>query len=247
MVKAESCGSSPGSVLGVLHPRRDGPHNAWSPASVVGMLLDHVIFAVSDLDLAAQELLDGHGLASLPGGRHPAWGTANRVVPMGGSYLELVEVVDPHVAAGSSFGRWVAAAHRGDGGFRPLGWAVRTDDLAAVCTKLGLSASDGSRQTDDGRVMDWMLAGVEQAAAEPNLPFFIQWGAQTPLPGSTSVRHPVGQSRISRVCVNGDVQRLERWLADDAVPVTTRSGPPAIVSVDIESAGRVWTLGGSST
>lgn len=211
------------------------------------MPLDHVIFAVTDLDLAAQELLDGYGLASLPGGRHPAWGTANRIVPMGGSYLELVEVVDRQVAARSSFGRWVAAARPDDGGLTPLGWAVRTDDLAAVCDRLGLSASGGSRQSDDGWVLDWLLAGVEHAAAEPQLPFFIQWGSQTPLPGTTPVRHPAGQSEISRVCVTGDGERLASWLGDGAVPVTTGLGPPTIVSVDVVSAGRVRTLGGKST
>lgn len=211
------------------------------------MPLDHVIFAVADLDLAAQELLDGYGLASVPGGRHPAWGTANRIVPMGGSYLEVVAVVDAPVAARSAFGRWVAAARTDGGGFTPLGWAVRTDDLAAVCSRLGLSSSGGSRQTDDGRVLDWTLAGVEQAADEPHLPFFVEWGSQTPPPGMTPIRHPVGQSEISRVCVTGDVMRLTSWLADSAVPVTTGLGPPTVVSVDIVSAGRVWTLGGDST
>ncbi|MDN5766466.1 MAG: VOC family protein [Humibacillus sp.] len=210
------------------------------------MPLDHVIFAVTDLELAAQELQDAHGLASVPGGRHPAWGTANRIVPMGGSYLELVAVVDAHVATRSAFGRWVAAAHPDGGGLTPLGWAVRTDDLDAVCSRLGLSASAGSRQTDDGRVLAWRLAGVEHAAAEPHLPFFIEWGSQTPLPGTTPVRHPAGRSEISRVCVTGDVRRLTSWLADSAVPVTAGSGPPAVVSVDVVSAGRVWTLGGSS-
>ncbi|MEO6997451.1 MAG: VOC family protein [Terracoccus sp.] len=210
------------------------------------MPLDHVVVAVTDLELAAQELFDEYGLASIPGGRHPDWGTANRIVPMGGSYLELVEVVDPNVAAQSGFGRWVASARTGDGGFRPLGWSVRTDDLAAVCQRLGLSAVGGSRQADDGRVVDWALAGVDQAAAEPSLPFFIQWGAETPLPGETPIRHPVGQSRISRVTVSGEVQRLASWLREDAVPVVVTSGPPAMVSVEVVSTGRVWTLGGDS-
>lgn len=211
------------------------------------MPLDHVIFAVADLAVAGRELLDNHGLASFSGGRHLDWGTANRIVPLGGSYLELVEVVDPQVAAQSSFGRWVTAAPTSDGGFRPLGWAVRTDRLTAVCHRLGLSPVGGSRQADDGQVLDWGLAGIEQAAAEPSLPFFIQWGTQTPLPEKTPVRHPVGQSSISSVCVNGDAKRLASWLGDDAVPVTTTSGAPAVVSVDVVSAGRVWTLGGKST
>ncbi len=216
------------------------------PVSLGGMPLDHVIFAVADLALAARELLQSHGLVSVAGGRHPDWGTANRIVPMGDSYVELVAVADPQAAVHSSFGRWVAAAPTSDGAFRPLGWAVRTGDLTAVCNRLELLPVDGSRQADDGQVVNWVLAGVEQAAAEPSLPFFIQWGAQTPFPGRTPVRHQVGQSRISSVCVSGDVKRLASWLGEDAVPGTTRPGPPAIVSVGVVSAGRVWTLGEKS-
>ena len=56
--------------------------------------LDHVLVAVADLAKAGQEFVERHGLASIEGGRHPAWGTANRIVPLGDSYLELIAVVD---------------------------------------------------------------------------------------------------------------------------------------------------------
>jgi hypothetical protein len=52
--------------------------------------MDHVIYAVDDLDAAASLMSDREGLASVPGGRHEGWGTANRIVPLGGSYLELI-------------------------------------------------------------------------------------------------------------------------------------------------------------
>ena len=70
-----------------------------------------MLIAVTDLTAAAWELQARCGLASVEGGRHPDWGTANRIVPLGTSYLELVAVVDPAAAARSSFGRWVARAH----------------------------------------------------------------------------------------------------------------------------------------
>ncbi|HEY8778025.1 MAG TPA: VOC family protein [Gaiellaceae bacterium] len=73
------------------------------------MELDHVLIAVGDLAAAAHEFEVEHGLASIEGGRHPGWGTANRIVPLGKSYLELVAVVDQDEAARSDFGRWVAA------------------------------------------------------------------------------------------------------------------------------------------
>ena len=105
--------------------------------------LDHVVIAAADLEAAAIVLEERYGLRSLEGGRHPGWGTANRIVPLGGAYLELVAVVDDQEAAGSAFGRWVAAARP-----RPLkllGWAVRTDELDALARRLDLDVIAGSR------------------------------------------------------------------------------------------------------
>jgi hypothetical protein len=84
--------------------------------------LDHVLIAVADLDAAAQEVQDRYGLASVEGGRHQGLGTANRIVPLGETYLELVAMVDDDEAAAGGFGSWVA------GGDLPrlLGWCVRT-------------------------------------------------------------------------------------------------------------------------
>src|SRR5882724_8147445 len=107
------------------------------------MELDHVLIAVEDLAAAGRELEARHGLASIEGGRHPGWGTANRIVPLGDSYLELVAVVDASRAAASAFGRWVASAV-----FSPaplLGWAARTSNLDAVARRLKLPVGFGLR------------------------------------------------------------------------------------------------------
>ena len=88
------------------------------------MELDHVLIAAADLDAVARQIETEHGLASAAGGRHPGWGTANRIVPLGATYLELVAVVDEAEASQSAFGRWVAASRSG----APFGWAVRTPD-----------------------------------------------------------------------------------------------------------------------
>ena len=63
--------------------------------------LDHVLIAVADVAAAARELEARHGLTSIKGGRHPGYGTANRIVPLGDSYLELVTVADESEAAES--------------------------------------------------------------------------------------------------------------------------------------------------
>jgi len=56
--------------------------------------LDHVLLAVADLEAAGREIEAWYGLTSIEGGRHPGWGTANRIVPLGETYLELITVVD---------------------------------------------------------------------------------------------------------------------------------------------------------
>lgn len=112
------------------------------------MELDHVLIAVADLAAAGRELEVRHGLSSIEGGRHPAWGTANRIVPLGDSYLELVAIVDAAKAAESAFGRWVASSASNTG--RPLGWAVRTSQLDEIARRLDLSINAGSRSTPGG-------------------------------------------------------------------------------------------------
>src|SRR5215216_4908360 len=131
--------------------------------TLVAVELDHVLIAVADLAAAAEEIEARHRLASIDGGRHPGWGTANRIVPLGEAYLELIAVVDESDAAHSPFGRWVAGAQRKPA--QPLGWAVRTRQLDDVARRLGLTVDAGSRAGRDGRLVRWRLAGIEQAAA----------------------------------------------------------------------------------
>jgi Glyoxalase-like domain len=155
---------------------------------LVALELDHVLIAVDDLATAASEIEARHGLASIEGGRHPGWGTANRIVPLGEAYLELIALVDEAEAAQSAFGRWVATADPTVA--QPLGWAVRTDELDEVARRLDLTVAAGSRATRSGELLHWRVAGVEQAAAEPSLPFFIEWGQGTSPPGRA--RQPIG-------------------------------------------------------
>ncbi len=194
--------------------------------------LDHVLFAVTDLDAAGREFEARHGLASIAGGRHPGWGTANRIVPLGDTYLELVAAVDPDEAAGSAFGRWVVAAEAG----RPLGWAVRTQQLDVIAGRLGLALTAGSRRREDGRALRWRLAGMEQAIADPALPFFIEWGDGTPLPGRAEVEHRDGPLRIDEVRLAGGADRLENWLGAHHLPITVKAGTPAVTGVVLAGA-----------
>jgi hypothetical protein len=202
------------------------------------MELDHVLIAVADLTEAAEDIETRYGLASVVGGRHPAWSTANRIVPLGDSYLELVAVVDSAKAADSSFGRWVKSGVSST--HRPLGWALRTPGLDEVARRLGLPVRAGSRAVPNGDELHWRSAGIDQAVAEPSLPFFIEWGSQTQLPGRTAVRHGAGAPKIARLAVNADPGRLKSWLGDQELPVVVHPGKPAVTAVYISSdAGEI--------
>jgi Glyoxalase-like domain len=189
---------------------------------------------VSDLAAAAWELEERHGLASIEGGRHPGWGTANRIVPLGDAYLELVPVVDEAEAADSPFGRWVAGALAKPA--QPLGWAVRTQQLDHVARRLALTVDAGSRAGRDGRLVRWRLAGIVQAVAEPSLPFFIEWAHGTSLPGRAFANHPAGAARIAKLHLEGDADHLTAWLGDHRLPITVRAGASAVTSILLTGA-----------
>jgi hypothetical protein len=192
--------------------------------------LDHVLIAVADLRAASRTLEERHGLASVEGGRHAGWGTANRIVPLGDAYIELIAVVDEGEAAGSAFGRWVASGIESGPG-RPLGWVARTKRLDEVAERLGLTVSSGSRPGREGRVLRWRLAGVDEAAAEPALPFFVEWGEGTPLPGRTEIDHPAGPVRLERLELSGDAGRVTERLGTEEMPIGVTPGPPAVSGI----------------
>ena len=154
-------------------------------------------------------------------------------MPLGATYLELVAVVDPAEAAASTLGRWVAAAPSPGG---PLGWAVRTDELDAVAERLGLTVRDGARAAPGGPLLRWRSAGIEQAAAEPCLPFFIEWGEGTPLPGRAAATHRAGDVSIARLELTGDGDRLAAWLDGHVLPIAVHPGSPAVARVVFSGA-----------
>jgi hypothetical protein len=203
--------------------------------------LDHVLIAVADLRAASRTLEERHGLASVEGGRHAGWGTANRIVPLGDVYIELITVVDEAEAAGSAFGRWVAGGIRSAPG-RPLGWVARTKRLDEVAERLGLTVSSGSRPGGDGPLLRWRLAGVEAAVAEPALPFFVEWGEGTPLPGRTEAEHPAGAVRLERLELSGDAEHVTARLGTEELPISVTPGPPALTSIVLAGTEGVWTL-----
>lgn len=204
--------------------------------------IDHVIVGVSDLEGAAERLFEEHGLASVKGGRHPGWGTANRIVPLGRDYIELVGIVDDTEAMRNAFGTSVRAA--ADRGSSLVAWCVAVDDAEAVAERTGLSLTKGSRIRPDGVTLRWRLVGQETALSEPWRPFFIEW--QTPEhahPGRDHAPHRVEPEGISWIEVAGDRGTLDEMLGGADVDIRLGEGPPPLLRVGIATSGGEVVLG----
>src|SRR5262249_5545577 len=156
------------------------------------------------------------------------WGTANRIVPLGDAYLELIAVVDEQEAEGSAFGQWVTRASAS--GAQPFAWAVRTDALDATAARLELAISAGSRTTPSGELLGWRLAGLERAEAEPSLPFFLEWAEGTPFPGRAG-----REQEIVRLELTANPERIAGWLGEHDLPVRIARGTPAVRSVVLKN------------
>src|SRR5919108_282857 len=125
------------------------------------MRIDHVIYATADLDAAAARVEAALGIAAAGGGRHDGLGTHNRIVPLGGGYVELLAIADPDEAAGSWLGAAVQEriARHGDGLF---GWAVAVERVEDVAARLGTPSTTIARQGMTAR-----LTAVGEAMREP--------------------------------------------------------------------------------
>jgi hypothetical protein len=174
--------------------------------------LDHVLVAVRDLDESARIFEDRYGLHSIPGGRHPGIGTANRIVPLGRTYIELIAVVEPAEATSSPRSLRVARAVALGRTFAT--WAMRTNDLDNLRAHLASRgyvlppAALGARARPDGSLLRWRSQELSDAQDDV-LPFIIEWeGPASRHPGRIPVVHKFGASSIRRV-VLGDPDPAE--------------------------------------
>ncbi len=198
-----------------------------------GYRIDHVIYAVRDVDVVTDQFAIRYGLAAVPGGMHPTWGTANRIVPLGHKYLELVHFVDPEVAAANDFGRGIlAAVERGD---RLAAWAVATDGLDADAARLGLQVTSGSRTDPTAR----SCAGASPASRTHSGPaHFPSSSRGTCQLNCTPARwpRPTASSHMRSHGSNcSATSAIDMWLGPHDLPVTLRAGASSLTAVNIRT------------
>ena len=204
--------------------------------------LDHIVYATGDLEEAAVRFRGEFGLDSTVGGRHERWGTANRIVPLGDQYLELVAAVDEATALLNPFGRGILERASEGGGWFTI--AVATEGIEAVASRLQLDVVAGSRTRPDGEVVRWRMAGLEDPRRDPWMPFFLTWDIPVELhPGRARAGHGVRAEGIALVEVGGDAERLRVWLGGEELPIRVVDGVPGIHQVAISTADGELTIG----
>jgi hypothetical protein len=156
-------------------------------------LLDHLVYAVPDLDGAVADLERRLGVRAAPGGPHPGRGTRNALIGLGpDTYLEILapDPAQPDPAGG----RWFGVEPQGAA--RLAGWAAKGRDLPQFVTAMARRGVPlgpvvaGSRQRPDGVTLSWTLTDPGVTSGAALLPFFIDWGA-SPHPAATAPRGPV--------------------------------------------------------
>jgi len=139
--------------------------------------LDHVVLGVPDLNWGQAELA-GAGLRFVPGGRHPG-GTHNALLVTSErwSYVELITAPEGEASGEAS----PVAARVRQGGL--VAWALAVEGIDTQVSRLAEAGFEfgpveaGSRETTDGRLVQWRSAGIGPGFGQSELPFLIEWAA----------------------------------------------------------------------
>jgi hypothetical protein len=163
--------------------------------------IDHIIIGVQDLEKAAAQFGQNLGLLASGGGIHPSGGTANRIIVIDDTYLELIAVRAPGEAQQSMLDRLA----KGEG---YLNVVLASNDIeadGAAMRQRGVTIigpKPGQLRSADGRSRGWSRIDVEQPVLTGHYPFLIQHDSageerRHRLAGwTTPPEHPLGVTRV---------------------------------------------------
>lgn len=200
------------------------------------LTLDHLVYAVPDLQAAIDDLSDRLGVAAAYGGAHPKVGTHNGLLSLGStSYLEIIApdptVHDPERAR--PFGL--------DGltGPRLVTWAAAETDLEGRSAWSQARGYDPGQIVDAGRALPGGLALKWRSTKRPEalqgqlppgdglVPFLIDWG-ETAHPALSS---PTGCRLISLVAEHPDPDAVSALLTALGVSLEVNKAiEPALIA-----------------
>lgn len=143
------------------------------------MTIDHLVYAVQDLETGMVEIENLLGVRPAIGGHHPGFGTHNALLSLGSmTYLEII-ARDPELPIpdrGLPFGMGPGQQSR------ISTWALRTETIralagTAVAAGINIGAIQaGSRDLSDGSALTWELTDPNAMPLDGAVPFLIDWG-----------------------------------------------------------------------
>ncbi len=208
-----------------------GPAFAQNPAaqdraaSVVQ--IDHIMFAISNIDDGIRQVEALTGIRPVLGGSHPGGRTQNALIALGPR--QYLEILAPQAGAEVPEGLDLARV-------TPIGWASSTTDVAGTMAWLrsnGYETSTpraGSRALPDGTILRWTTWGI----TDPNIvgaPFFIQWDVSSAHPATTS---PGGCELHSLTITSPEREALSRLVNVLGLDVVVDGDPGSELAFEVE-------------
>ena len=148
--------------------------------------LDHLVYATTNLEKGVLQMEQLLGVRATPGGNHPAWGTHNALIALGGD--QFLEIIAPDPDQPPPAGPRIFQLDELEVP-RLVTWAAKSDKLAFFIS-LGLnlgSMLEGSRQRPDGSLLSWRLTDPAVILGDGLVPFLIDWGG-TENPARTAAK-----------------------------------------------------------
>lgn len=142
--------------------------------------IDHIVYAVPDLEQACADFALKTGVQAVFGGRHLTKGTMNALVRLGDKcYLEFL-AIDPDnqqvppprwmgvdLISEPTITRWALASNR----------LLDVQRLLAQYNPQMGHIDEGQRSTPKGQTLRWSLTPPQPAPLVEIVPFFIDWSA----------------------------------------------------------------------
>lgn len=213
-----------------VSPENTAAQGAPGPDRAVP-LVDHLVYAVPDLELGIARIESLLGIRAVQGGRHPGGGTRNALVSLGpGTYLEIIgpDPEQPEPEARRVFGIDELVEPR------LATWAARGRELEALraeASAAGVHLGDvagGSRMRPDGVLLSWQYTSPEAVIADGLVPFFIDWG-DSPHPSASA---PAGARLVGLRAEHPAPDEIRGTLLAVGIDMPVEAGPePALIAV----------------
>lgn len=148
--------------------------------------LDHLLYATPDVDRTVAELEEAFGVCFAGGGRHPGWGTRNRILPLGDR--RYLEVIGPDEAQADSGTEPILGVDRLEGPSLRW-WAIRPFLMPLTCGEFETAGfvpgevMTGRRALEDGSELSWQITDPRVRLLDGLLPLVIDWGMESRHPG----------------------------------------------------------------